>query len=72
MAEGDDGVVALAVSPGEADAESKVGGAGQEGGFGGFSATLAGGFGDGLEFDDLTRRFREGRLFPAGSFKFYL
>ena len=47
----DDGVVAVAVSPGDADAEAEMGGAGQEGGFGGFSEALAGGLGGGLEGD---------------------
>jgi hypothetical protein len=47
----DDGVVAIAVSPGNADAEAEMGGAGEEGGLGGFSATLAGGLGDGVEGD---------------------
>jgi len=49
----DDGVVAFTVSPGDADAEAEVGGASQEGGFGGFSAALAGGGGDGVESDDF-------------------
>ena len=47
----DDGVVAVAVSPGYADAEAEMGGAGQEGGFGGFSEALAGGLGGGVEGD---------------------
>ena len=70
VAEGDDGVVALAVSPREADAEAEVGGAGQESGFGGLSATLAGGFGDGVEFDQVRNSFGGGRLFPAGALEF--
>ncbi|MGB7602858.1 MAG: hypothetical protein WBM24_21330, partial [Candidatus Sulfotelmatobacter sp.] len=45
----DDGVVAVAVSPGDEDGEAEMGGAGEEGGFGGFSATLAGGSGDGVD-----------------------
>jgi len=61
----DDGVVAFTISPGDADAEAEAGGAGQEGGFGGFSAALAGGGGYGVEGDDL------GDLgwarFPAGA-----
>ena len=48
----DDGVVAVAVSPGEADAEAEVDGAGEEGGFGGFSDALAGGFGGGVKGDE--------------------
>ena len=51
-AEFDDGVVAVAVSPGDADGEAEIGGAGEEGGFGGFSAALAGGLGDGVDGDD--------------------
>jgi hypothetical protein len=47
----DDGVVAVAVSPGDENAEAEVGGAGEEGGFGGFSATLASGLGDGVDGD---------------------
>src|SRR5260370_38481981 len=46
VVEFDYGVVAVAVSPGDADAEAEGGGAGEEGGFGGFSATLAGRLGD--------------------------
>jgi len=61
----DDGVVALAVSPGEADGEVEVSGAGEEGGFGGFPATLAGGSGDGVEGDD-GGEFWEVEVFPAG------
>ncbi len=49
----DDRVVAIAVSPREADGEAEVGGAGEEGGFGGFSATLAGGFGDGMDGEEF-------------------
>ena len=45
----DDEVVAFGLAPGGADAEAHAGGAGEEGGFGGFSAALAGGFGDGVE-----------------------
>ncbi len=48
-AEVDGGVVAVAVSPGNEDAEVEIGGAGEEGGFGGFSAALAGGAGCGVE-----------------------
>ncbi len=51
----DDGVVAVAVSPGDADAEAEMGGAGQEGGFGGFSEALAGGLGGGVESDGFCR-----------------
>ena len=51
MVEFDYGVVAVTVSPGDADAEAEGGGAGEEGGFGGFSATLARGLGDGVEGD---------------------
>jgi hypothetical protein len=64
VAQGDDGVIALAVSPREADAETEVGGAGQEGSFGGLSATLAGGLANGLEFDQLGC-FLDGALFPV-------
>jgi hypothetical protein len=55
VVEFDYGVVAVAVSPGNADAEAEGGGAGEEGGFGGFSATLAGGPGDGVEEDGFFR-----------------
>jgi hypothetical protein len=48
----DDGIVAIAVSPREADGEAEMGGASEEGGFGGFSATLAGGLGDGVNGDE--------------------
>jgi len=48
----DDGVVAVAVSPGKADAEAEMDGAGEEGGFGGFSEALAGGFGGCVEGDE--------------------
>jgi hypothetical protein len=51
VVEFDDGVVAVAVSPGDEDGEAEMGGAGEEGGFGGFSATLAGGLGTGVEGD---------------------
>ncbi len=51
----DDRIVAVAVSPGEADAEAEMGGAGEEGGLGGFSATFAGGDGDGVDGDDFLR-----------------
>jgi len=51
VVEFDDRVVAVAVSPGDEDGEAEVGGAGEEGGFGGFSATLAGGLGGGVEGD---------------------
>jgi hypothetical protein len=47
-AEFDGGVVRVAVSPREADREAECGGAGEESGFGGFSATLAG-VGDGVD-----------------------
>ncbi len=47
----DDGIVAVTVSPGDEDGEAEMGGAGEEGGFGGFSATLAGGGGDGVDGD---------------------
>ena len=53
MVEFDDGVVAVAVSPGDEDGEAEMGGTGEEGGFGGFSATLAGGLGGGVEGDGL-------------------
>src|ERR1700685_663499 len=58
----DDEVVAFGLSPGGADAEAHAGGTGEEGGFGGFSAALAGGLGDGVERDRL-RNFarRRGR-----------
>lgn len=49
VAEVDDGVVAVAVSPRDEHAEAEVGGAGEEGGFGGLSAALAGGAGRGVE-----------------------
>jgi len=49
MVEFDDGIVAVAVSPGDENAEAEGGGAGEEGGFGSFSATLAGGLGGGVE-----------------------
>jgi hypothetical protein len=62
----DDGVVAFAVSPREADGESEMSGAGEEGGFGGFSATLAGGGGDGVDGDDAGGRWFEQGVFPAG------
>ncbi|MGB8729942.1 MAG: hypothetical protein WCC99_01760 [Candidatus Sulfotelmatobacter sp.] len=51
--ESDDRIVAVAVSPGKADAEAEVGGAGEEGGLGGFSATFAGRDGDGVDGDDF-------------------
>jgi hypothetical protein len=47
-AEFDGGVVTVAVSPGEADGEAESGGAGEEGGFGGFAAALAS-VGDGVD-----------------------
>jgi hypothetical protein len=50
-AEVDYGVIALAVSPGDADAAVEGGGSGEEGGLGGFSAALAGGGAYGLEGD---------------------
>jgi len=53
VVEFDDGVVAVAVSPGDEDGEAEMGGAGEEGGFGGFSATLAGGLGYGVEGDSF-------------------
>jgi len=49
VVEFNDGVVAIAVSPRDADAETEGGGAGEEGGFGGFADALARGLGDGLE-----------------------
>jgi hypothetical protein len=49
VAEVDGGVVAVAVSPGDEDAEVEGGGAGEEGGLGGFSETLASGRSGGLE-----------------------
>ena len=58
----DDGIVAIAVSPGEADGEAEMGGAGQEGGFGGFSATFAGGLGDGVDGDRGQRGLRLVRI----------
>ena len=51
VVEFNDGVVAVAVAPRDANAEAEMRGAGEEGGFGGFSATLAGGFGGGVEGD---------------------
>lgn len=51
----DDGVVTVAVSPGDADAEAESGGAGEECGLGGFSEALAGGFGGGVEGDEWVR-----------------
>ena len=65
LAEFDDGVVALAISPGKADSESEMGGPGEEGGFGGFSTTLARGQGYGLELDVTVRRFFARGLFHA-------
>jgi len=59
-AEVDDRVVALTVSPGDADAEAEMGGAGEEGGLGGFSATLAGGGGYGVESDGFLVRVWDG------------
>ena len=44
-------VVALAVSPRLGDAEAQAGGFGEEGGLGGFSATLAGGEADGVDVE---------------------
>ena len=49
----DYGIVAVAVSPGDEDGEAEMGGAGEEGGLGGFSAPLAGGSGDGVDGDGL-------------------
>jgi hypothetical protein len=48
-------VVALAVSPRLGDAESQAGGFSEEGGLGGFSATLAGGEADGVDFEFVQR-----------------
>ena len=62
LAEFDDGVVALAISPRKADGESEMGGAGEEGGFGGFSTTLARGQGYGLEFDISIRKIFRGHF----------
>ena len=47
----DEEVVAVAVSPGRGDGESEGAGAGKEGRFGGFSVTLAGALGAGLDAD---------------------
>ena len=58
----DDGVVAVAVSPGDEDGETEMGGAGEEGGFSGFSATLASGSGDGMDGDGLGGFWLEARL----------
>ena len=49
VVEFDDGIVAVAVSPRDENAEAEGGGAGEEGGFGGFSDALAGGLGGSLE-----------------------
>ncbi len=49
----DDRIVAIAVSPGKADAKAEMGSAGEEGGLSGFSATFAGGGGDGVDGDDF-------------------
>src|SRR5207244_3277085 len=72
MAEVDDRVVALAVSPRETDSEAEASGAGEEGGFGGLSATLTRGLGGGMEFDDLLDLFpvRRAGLFPSRKFIF--
>jgi len=51
----DDRIVAVAVSPRKADAESEVGGAREKGGLGGFSTTFAGGDCDGVDGDDFLR-----------------
>jgi hypothetical protein len=56
VVEFDDGVVAVAVSPGGEDGETEMGGASEESGFGGFSATLAGGLGYGLDSDGFNVR----------------
>jgi hypothetical protein len=47
--EADDGIVRLAVSPGNENAEIESSGTREEGCFGGFSATLASGIGDGVD-----------------------
>ncbi len=51
VSEGEDEVVALAVSPGLGEAEAEAAGAGEEDGFGDFSAALAVGFGGGVDFE---------------------
>jgi len=58
----DDGVVAVTVSPWEGNAEAESGGAGEEGGFGGFSEAFAGGLGGGLEGDFFLRRWARLRI----------
>lgn len=56
-----DGVVAVAVSPREADSEAERCGAGEECGFCGFSAALAG-VGDGVDGDGGGRRLDQDRI----------
>ncbi len=57
VVEFDYGIVAVAVSPRDADAEAEMSGAGEEGGFGGFSAALVSGLGGSVEGDEwLARR----------------
>ena len=64
----DDGVVAVAVSPGNADGEAEGGGAGEESGFGGFSVTFAGGLGSGVESNDFRVR-KAVRIVVCGAHK---
>jgi hypothetical protein len=52
VVEFDYGIVAVAVSPRDADAEAEMSGAGEEGGFGGFSAALVSGLGGSVEGDE--------------------
>ena len=49
----EDEVVAAAVAPRLGDAEAHVDGAGEEGGFGGFSAALGSSLGYGVDGDDF-------------------
>jgi hypothetical protein len=58
----DDGVVAVAVSPGKADGEAESRGAGEESSFGGFSAALAG-VGDGVDGDGWGGWLDQDRIF---------
>jgi len=60
VAEGEDEVVAFAVSPGFGDGKAEAGSFGEEGGFGNFSAAFAGGDADGLDLKQLWR-WLEGR-----------
>ena len=53
VAEVEDEVVALAVSPGLGDGKAEAGSFGEEGGFGNFSAAFAGGDADGLDLKQL-------------------